>query len=194
MSHLTYQKTSFLSWYELSAMLTEEVSRILNRRVACRASFDEDTYWCVRFDDCRLPLSDVWHLLESVNTTEDLRRETLPSDDGVTSVRDLGMQLCSTLLKLHLNQDWAHEHITDDGLWLVNISDVPSRPALPKRFTVTIEETVTQDFDVEAVSLDDALELASSRYSSGEYVVDSSDVQNISFIAHDPETGASKSY
>lgn len=194
MTPLTYHKTLFLSWHELSVMLSTELSRILRRTFSCRAAFDEDTYWCVRFDDHRLPLSDVWHIFESIDTTEEIRRETLPSDDDVTSVQDLGMRVCRLLLQLHLNQDWAHEHITDDGIWLINISNEPSRPALPKRFTVTIEETVTQDFDVEAVSLDDALELASSRYSSGEYVVDSSDVQNISFIAHDPETGASKSY
>lgn len=42
-----------------------------------------------------------------------------------------------------------------------------------KKYVVTIEETISQDFDVEANSLEEALEIARKQYRDGEFVVES---------------------
>ena len=42
-----------------------------------------------------------------------------------------------------------------------------------KNFAVTIEETISQDFNVEANSLEEALEIARKKYRDGEFVVES---------------------
>lgn len=120
---MNYHKCLFLSWSEVSAIVSEEVSSILHRPISCIASNDDETYWGVSLDGFRLPISDVWHIFEAVTTDEALRRETLTTDEDVTSVRDLGMLLCRVLLKKHLEQEWSEELITDRGLWLVDIND-----------------------------------------------------------------------
>ena len=42
-----------------------------------------------------------------------------------------------------------------------------------KNFVVTIEETISQDFNVEANSLEEALEIARKKYRSCEFIVES---------------------
>lgn len=42
-----------------------------------------------------------------------------------------------------------------------------------KKYVVTIEETISQDFDVEANSLGEALEIARKKYYDGEFTVES---------------------
>lgn len=42
-----------------------------------------------------------------------------------------------------------------------------------KKYVVTIEETISQDFDVEANSLEEALEIARKKYYDGEFIVES---------------------
>lgn len=44
------------------------------------------------------------------------------------------------------------------------------------KYTITIEETVTQDFKVEAESPEEALQIASQKYSDGEFVLEPGDV------------------
>lgn len=131
---MNYHKCLFLSWSEVSAIVSEEVSSILHRPISCIASNDDETYWGVSLDGFRLPISDVWHIFEAVTTDEALRRETLTTDEDVTSVRDLGMRLCRVLLKKHLEQEWSEEKIKEDGLWLLNISKEQDQ----KQDTVTI--------------------------------------------------------
>lgn len=41
-----------------------------------------------------------------------------------------------------------------------------------KNFVVTIEEHISQDFDIEAKSLEEALEIARKKYHDGEIVVE----------------------
>lgn len=41
-----------------------------------------------------------------------------------------------------------------------------------KNFVVTIEEHISQDFDIEANSLEEALEIARKKYRAGEIVVE----------------------
>lgn len=45
-----------------------------------------------------------------------------------------------------------------------------------KNFIVTIEETISQNFDIEAESLEEALEIARKKYCDDEFVVESGSV------------------
>ena len=45
------------------------------------------------------------------------------------------------------------------------------------KYTITIEETVTKDFEVEANSADGAYETAERKYKSGEFVLDPGECQ-----------------
>lgn len=42
-----------------------------------------------------------------------------------------------------------------------------------KKFKVTIEEHISETFEIEAVCIDEAMQIAENRYCSGEYVLGS---------------------
>lgn len=45
------------------------------------------------------------------------------------------------------------------------------------KYTITIEETVVKDFEIEASSADEAYEMAEQKYKSGEFVLDPGECQ-----------------
>jgi hypothetical protein len=45
------------------------------------------------------------------------------------------------------------------------------------KYTITIEETVTKDFEVEANDAEEAYEIAEQKYNSGEFVLDPGECQ-----------------
>ena len=55
------------------------------------------------------------------------------------------------------------------------------------KITVTIEEHVVQDFDVEANTLEEAMEIAAQKYYDCEFVINSTDVTAKLMMADDGE-------
>ena len=45
------------------------------------------------------------------------------------------------------------------------------------KYTITIEETVAKDFEIEAESAEEAYEIAEQKYKSGEFVLDPGECQ-----------------
>lgn len=45
-----------------------------------------------------------------------------------------------------------------------------------KKFVITIEETVSQDFEIEAKNAEQAIELAENKYQNGEFVLEPGEV------------------
>jgi hypothetical protein len=46
------------------------------------------------------------------------------------------------------------------------------------KFFITIEETISETFEIEENSVDEAVEIAKHRYNSGEFIVESGNVVN----------------
>ena len=53
------------------------------------------------------------------------------------------------------------------------------------KFTVTIEEHISQDFEVEANTLEEAMQIAEDKYYGGEFVLDNADVTAKLMMADD---------
>jgi len=60
---------------------------------------------------------------------------------------------------------------------------------MKKKFEVTIEERVSQVFDVVAETEDEAEAIARKKYSEGEFVLDNSTVTYQQMFIHNTETG-----
>lgn len=58
------------------------------------------------------------------------------------------------------------------------------------KFKVTIEETVSQEFEVEATTLMEAMEIAKQKYKDGELVVDSGNLLFKQMQVQDVEEGS----
>lgn len=57
-----------------------------------------------------------------------------------------------------------------------------------RTFEVSIEETVSQTFEVEAHDMEEAEEIAIEKYDDGEFVLEPGELQMKQMMVHDPET------
>lgn len=57
-----------------------------------------------------------------------------------------------------------------------------------KKIKVTIEEHIVQSFEIEADSIEEAMELAENKYKNGDIVLESGEVHTRLMNAEDPET------
>ena len=84
------------SWEELSEKLATEIEAILGRKVRCAAKPDDEYYWCIGFPDARMPLSDVFKILESLNASARDRIDSVPPESehavDVSSIGKLAKQ------------------------------------------------------------------------------------------------------
>lgn len=57
----------------------------------------------------------------------------------------------------------------------------------PKTFKITIEETISQTFDIEAETIEEAMEIAERDYNDGYLIVDNGDLVAKQMMAEDEE-------
>ncbi|MBR6168952.1 hypothetical protein IKQ74_03335 [Candidatus Saccharibacteria bacterium] len=60
------------------------------------------------------------------------------------------------------------------------------------KYTITIEETCTKDFDIEAESAEEACEIAEQNYKSGEFVLDPGERQFKQIAIATPSDGTTE--
>lgn len=56
-----------------------------------------------------------------------------------------------------------------------------------RKYIITIEETIVQDFEIEAESPEEAFEMAEKKYEAGEFVLEPGEVQMVQIAVSDPE-------
>ena len=56
-----------------------------------------------------------------------------------------------------------------------------------KKYIITIEETIVQDFEIEAESPEEAFEMAEKKYYAGEIVLEPGEVHMVQIAVRDPE-------
>lgn len=68
-----------------------------------------------------------------------------------------------------------------------NTKNLLERNRIVKKFVIAIEETVCQEFDVEAENAEQAIELAENKYRSGEFVLEPGECQYAQMAVVNPE-------
>lgn len=112
------------TWQELSENLQTEVEVILDRKINCRAKADDESYWCIGFPDGRIPMSEIYRILESLQASENECIDSLPPiSEHPIGVSCIGMSASELLLRRHLGFQWEALHIDDDYLWVLGEKD-----------------------------------------------------------------------
>lgn len=110
-----------LSWDEIARLVTEIIEKQLGRKICCRASMEDGSYWCVAATDARFAIAEIEHLLRFTDADEDTRQESLPKDAPASY--SLGMGLSRLLLQKAVCAAWEQEKPTKECLWLINLTD-----------------------------------------------------------------------
>lgn len=75
-----YCYTLQLSWEEVAGLLSDYVSRILERKVDGTAGYEDYDYWAFSSEEKRFTISEINRLIQHVQGDDEMRRESIPSD------------------------------------------------------------------------------------------------------------------
>lgn len=123
-------KTIKLPWNKVSEYIGLEVSTILDRDIVCKANVDDYDYWAVQFLGERIPLSELYKLMETVDAGEEARNESLPeSARKQYSAKEVGLGVAELLLCRHLGLTWTAFYLDEQHLWLLDVKEVAQNDA-----------------------------------------------------------------
>lgn len=119
-----------LPWNTVSECIGLEVSKILGRDIVCKANVDDYDYWAAQFLGERIPLSELFKLMEAVNASEEARNESLPeSAKKESSAKEFGLSVSELLLSRHLGLTWTAFYLDEQHLWLLDVKEVVQNEA-----------------------------------------------------------------
>ncbi len=110
-----------LPWGQVSLLIGQMVSAILQRTVRLRSSHDDYDFWAVSGVSNRFSINDLNTLLEAVNADTATRLSALSMDTADTESLDMGLSRALLLKKLHTT--CMAECPCEDGLWLMGIDE-----------------------------------------------------------------------
>lgn len=114
-----------MPWKKVSECISLEVSQILGRKLVCKTSIDDHDYWAAQILGERIPLSELFKVMETVNASEDARNESLPeSAKKESSAREFGLSVSELLLSRHLGLTWTAFYLDEQHLWLPETKEV----------------------------------------------------------------------
>lgn len=113
-----------LSWAQVSDCISEEVSKILGRRVVCDSRWNDYCYWATMIAGKRIPIEELYKILDSLNANDYQRADSMPESVELThTVGEIGMDASELLLERHFDYKWETTHIEEDNLWLLGEKD-----------------------------------------------------------------------
>lgn len=110
-----------MTWMDVSKIMEIEIEKILGRKIVCEAAADEyDCYWAVSFPKERLPMADLYKLLDDIDATPKQRIDSVPpQSDHADSVNSIGMDVSALLLRRHLGYTWQTLHFDEEYMWVL---------------------------------------------------------------------------
>lgn len=123
-------RTVKLSWDEVGTIISGMACEIVGVHVSCKAVPQEEGLWWIAFQNYRMPLPELCRLVQTLHPTVEDWEDALP-DEGGTDVKDIGMYIAEKLMSNHLHLIWEHHIITEDGLWLVGVTEMDAVKPTP---------------------------------------------------------------
>ena len=109
-----------MDWMEVSKIIENEMEEILGRRISCEAGMDDGDYWAVRFQKERLPMADLYKLLDEIDATPEQSLDSIPpQEEYADSVCSIGMAVCEILLQRYLGYTWQALHYDEKFFWVL---------------------------------------------------------------------------
>ena len=107
-----------LSWAQVSDCISEEVSKILGRKVVCDSRWNDYCYWATMIAGKRIPIEELYKILDSLDANDYQRADSLPESVELThTVGEIGMDASALLLERHFGYKWETTHIEEDHLY-----------------------------------------------------------------------------
>ena len=114
-----------MPWEKVAECISLEVSNILGRKLVCKTNIDDHDYWAAQIIGERIPLSELFKLMETVNASEEARNESLPeSAKKESSAKEFGLGVSELLLSRHLGLTWTAFYLDEQHLWLLETKEV----------------------------------------------------------------------
>ncbi len=124
------EKALRISFNKVAQIISNELVKILNRKVDCIVQADEIDYWAVRFTNERIPISEIYKILEMLPETEKQHElQALNELENKNSVSDLGMPMSEVLLKKFLGYSYETVFTDDTSIWLLGEKSERSKNA-----------------------------------------------------------------
>ena len=119
-------KAMRITWEDVSSLIQSAVQSILGTQFMCKARCNDYNYWSTMFLDRRIMMSEAYAIFEKLKATNEQINTSLPcQEERAMSVDSLGMPASSLILSYALNRTWKEECVTEDALWLLDVSTVP---------------------------------------------------------------------
>lgn len=114
------EKALRISFDKVAQIVSDELAKILNRKVDCIAQADDIDYWAVKFKNERVPISEIYKVLNLLS--EDEKQHELQAFNELEnkeSIGDLGMLMSEALLKQFLGYSYETVFTDNTSIWLL---------------------------------------------------------------------------
>lgn len=108
------------SWAEVSMAISDEIAKVLSRKLNCNATWDDSEYWGVKFVDSQISVSELNMLFASVDASLEVQKENLYEECEIP-ISSIGMQLGDLLLQRTFGCTWENSLIEEHTLTLIGV-------------------------------------------------------------------------
>lgn len=115
---MEHKDSIFISWENVSAMITKQLYIILWETHPCQAEWHHDNYWSTKLLNYHLSLQEAAKICDAVHANFDTRVTAFPDEDQYCS--SLSMELSMCILETYLNRKYEKCFFDNDGIILVN--------------------------------------------------------------------------
>lgn len=113
-------KTIYLTLQQAAELIQKELEHICGHPIPCFIKVEDLDFWAVNFQGYRMPLSEMYFILEEINADE-RTRELSALAEPVSDVNSIDFSMSAHLLSKAMNLCWRQEMATEDGIWLIDV-------------------------------------------------------------------------